>query len=80
MKVGFIGLGTMGRPIAGHLIDGGHELYLYDIAPVSPELLGKGGNLCKTAEEAARKSDITITMVPDTPDPPSNSIHHFNAS
>jgi len=68
MKVGFIGLGTMGRPMAGHLIDGGHELYLYDIAPVSPELLGKGGNLCKTAEEAARKSDITITMVPDTPD------------
>jgi 2-hydroxy-3-oxopropionate reductase len=68
MKIGFVGLGTMGRPMAGNLIGGGHELYLCDIALVSPELLSKGGHLCKTAEEAAKNSDITITMVPDTPD------------
>ena len=34
MKVGFIGLGIMGRPMAGHLIDAGHELFLYDVKPV----------------------------------------------
>jgi 2-hydroxy-3-oxopropionate reductase len=68
MKIGFIGLGTMGRPMAGHLIDGGHELSLCDIAPVSPELVGKGGRVCGTAEETAKNSDVIITMVPDTPD------------
>ncbi|MCS0497485.1 NAD(P)-binding domain-containing protein, partial [Ancylobacter sp. MQZ15Z-1] len=33
-KVGFVGLGIMGAPMAGHLIDAGHTLYLYDIKPV----------------------------------------------
>ena len=33
MKVGFIGLGIMGAPMAGHLQNGGHELYLYDLKP-----------------------------------------------
>jgi 2-hydroxy-3-oxopropionate reductase len=68
MKIGFVGLGTMGRPMAGHLIAGGHELYLCDVASVSPDLLSKGGHLCSTAEDAARNSDVVITMVPDTPD------------
>jgi 2-hydroxy-3-oxopropionate reductase len=68
MKIGFIGLGTMGRPMAGHLIAAGHQLYLCDIATVSPDLLSTGGHLCATAEDAARNSDVIITMVPDTPD------------
>jgi 2-hydroxy-3-oxopropionate reductase len=68
MKIGFIGLGTMGRPMAGHLIEGGHELYLCDLMPVARELLSRGGHLCSTAEETAQKSDVIITMVPDTPD------------
>jgi 2-hydroxy-3-oxopropionate reductase len=67
MKVGFIGLGIMGRPMAGHLIDAGHELYLYDIQPVPDELTGKGGTACKSGRQVAEKADIIITMVPDTP-------------
>lgn len=35
MKIGFIGLGVMGRPMAQHLIDAGHELYLHRVKPVS---------------------------------------------
>ena len=35
-EIGFIGLGIMGRPMAGHLLDAGHELFLYDVAPVAP--------------------------------------------
>ena len=57
MKVGFIGLGIMGRPMAGHLIDAGHELSLYDIQPVPDELTVKGGTACKSGKEVAEKAD-----------------------
>ena len=67
MKVGFIGLGIMGRPMAGHLIDAGHTLFAYDIAPVSPELLEKGATACRSGREVAQRADVVITMVPDTP-------------
>ena len=66
-KVGFVGLGIMGAPMAGHLIDAGHELYLYDIKPVPAELTGKGGVACANGTEVAKNADIIITMVPDTP-------------
>ncbi|MBS9475847.1 NAD(P)-binding domain-containing protein, partial [Ancylobacter radicis] len=66
-KVGFVGLGIMGAPMAGHLIDAGHELYLYDIKPVPAELTGKGGVACATGTDVAKNADIIITMVPDTP-------------
>ena len=66
-KVGFVGLGIMGAPMAGHLIDAGHTLYLYDIKPVPAELTAKGGVAAATATEVAQNSDIIITMVPDTP-------------
>ena len=68
MKIGFIGLGTMGRPMAGHLADGGHELFLHDIGPVSEELLKKNGHLCRSSKEVASQGDVIIVMVPDTPD------------
>ena len=42
MKIAFIGLGIMGRPMAGHLLDGGHDLYLHDLRPVPQNLLEKG--------------------------------------
>ena len=42
MKVGFIGLGIMGKPMAGHLADGGHELFVFDLNPPPQDLLGKG--------------------------------------
>ncbi|MFK8249884.1 2-hydroxy-3-oxopropionate reductase [Ancylobacter terrae] len=66
-KVGFVGLGIMGAPMAGHLIDAGHQLYLYDIKPVPAELSGKGGVACASGTEVAKNADIIIIMVPDTP-------------
>lgn len=67
-KVGFIGLGIMGTPMAGHLIAGGHEVYLYDVRPPKAELTDKGGKACASSKEVAQKADIVIVMVPDTPD------------
>jgi 2-hydroxy-3-oxopropionate reductase len=67
MKIGFIGLGIMGAPMAGHLIKGGNEVWLSDIKPVPPALIEAGGKAAKSAKEAAEKSDVIITMVPDTP-------------
>jgi len=68
MKVGFIGLGIMGGPMAGHLIDGGHEAFLMSRSGVPQELLDKGGNACETPRAIAEAAEVIITMVPDTPD------------
>jgi len=67
-KVGFIGLGIMGAPMAGHLIAGGHALFLYSRRPPKAELIDKGAVACASAKEVAERSDIVIIMVPDTPD------------
>jgi 2-hydroxy-3-oxopropionate reductase len=67
MKVGFIGVGTMGRPMAGHLIDGGHALFVHDLAPVPQALLEKGATACASGKEVAAAAEVIITMVPDTP-------------
>ncbi|QQP93714.1 2-hydroxy-3-oxopropionate reductase (plasmid) [Skermanella sp. TT6] len=67
MDVGFIGLGIMGRPMADHLINAGHRLFLYDVKPVPDDLTSKGGTVCGSAKEVASKAEIVITMVPDTP-------------
>jgi len=66
-KVGFIGVGIMGRPMAGHLLKGGHTLAVYDIGPIPAELTNAGAVACKSSKEVAEKSDVIITMVPDTP-------------
>jgi 2-hydroxy-3-oxopropionate reductase len=66
-KVGFIGLGIMGRPMAGHLIDAGHELSLFSRSGPPAELASRG-KLCKSAREVAENADVIILMVPDTPD------------
>ena len=66
-NVGFIGLGIMGRPMAGHLVAGGHKLFLHDLVPLPDELLGKGAFACKSGKEVAEWSDIIVLMVPDTP-------------
>jgi 2-hydroxy-3-oxopropionate reductase len=66
-KVGFVGLGIMGAPMAGHLLAAGHELYAYDIRPVPPALVEQGAQACASAREVAQKADVIITMVPDTP-------------
>jgi 2-hydroxy-3-oxopropionate reductase len=66
-QIGFVGLGIMGRPMAGHLQKAGHKLFLHDIKPVAQELIDGGGVLCRSGKEVAEKSEIIITMVPDTP-------------
>ena len=67
-KVGFIGLGIMGTPMAGHLIEGGQEVYLHSRSGVPQDLVGAGGHACASSKEVAQEADIIITMVPDTPD------------
>ena len=67
-KVGFIGLGIMGTPMAGHLIEGGQEVHLHSRSGVPQDLVGAGGHACASSKEVAQKADIIITMVPDTPD------------
>jgi 2-hydroxy-3-oxopropionate reductase len=66
-KVGFVGLGIMGRPMAGHLRAGGHELYVHDHKPAPPALIAQGAIACASGREVAQRSEIIITMVPDTP-------------
>jgi 2-hydroxy-3-oxopropionate reductase len=68
MDVGFIGLGTMGRPMAGHLQAAGYRLFVHDVGPIAPELVAAGGVVCKSAKQVAEESDVVIVMVPDTPD------------
>jgi len=68
-KLGFIGLGIMGKPMAGHLLAAGHMLSVFDIvSPSVNELAEKGAAACKNSKEVAQKSDIIFVMVPDTPD------------
>jgi 2-hydroxy-3-oxopropionate reductase len=67
MKIGFIGLGTMGRPMAGHLQTAQHKLFLHDITPLPQELIDGGGVACKSGKQVAQESDVVIVMVPDTP-------------
>ena len=68
MKIGFIGLGLMGRPMAAHLIDAGHDLYINRLKPVSEFLVEKGATACDTPKAVAEAAEIIITIVPDTPD------------
>jgi len=68
MNVGFIGLGIMGKPMVANLLKGGHTLWLASRSGVPQELLTAGGKTCASAKEVAQKSDVIITMVPDTPD------------
>ena len=67
MNVGFVGLGIMGSPMASNLINGGHTLFLYSIPEVPQTLVAAGGKTCANGREVAERSDIIITMVPDTP-------------
>ncbi|MCW9078184.1 MAG: 2-hydroxy-3-oxopropionate reductase [Gammaproteobacteria bacterium] len=67
-NIGFIGTGIMGRPMAGHLLAGGHKLYLNrHRTPPPGELIEGGAVECGSPEEVAQRADIIITMVPDTP-------------
>ena len=68
-KLGFIGLGIMGKPMAGHLVKAGHEVSVYDLNPAAiQELTSKGASACKSNKEVGQKSDIIFIIVQDTPD------------
>jgi len=68
MKLGFIGLGIMGTPMAGHLRAAGHDLFVTTRSKLPQALLEAGAVACANAAEVARRADIVFMMVPDTPD------------
>ncbi len=68
IKIGFIGLGIMGTPMAGHLLKAGHTLYVNTRSKVPEDLLSSGAVNCNSAGEVAGKADIIFLMLPDTPD------------
>ena len=68
MKLGFIGLGIMGTPMAGHLRAAGHELFITTRSKLPAALTDAGATACKTAQEVAQAADLIFLMVPDTPD------------
>jgi len=67
-KIGFIGLGIMGCPMAGHLLEGGHQLFIHTRREPPKELIDKGAVACANGKEVGEKAEVIITMVPDTPD------------
>ena len=67
MKLGFIGLGIMGAPMAGHLLAAGHELFAQSFGGVPAQLQEQGAKVCSNAREVAQQADIVFVMVPDTP-------------
>jgi 2-hydroxy-3-oxopropionate reductase len=68
MKLGFIGLGIMGAPMAGHLRAAGHELFVHTRSKVPAALEEAGAVRCANATEVAQRADIVFLMLPDTPD------------
>jgi len=68
LKLGFIGLGIMGTPMAGHLIAAGHQLFVYTVGKIAPEIAESSATICTHAKGVAERADIVFIMVPDTPD------------
>jgi 2-hydroxy-3-oxopropionate reductase len=69
MKIGFVGTGIMGAPMAAHLQDGGHDLLLCKHRSNLPQgLLAGGARVCGSLRELASEAEVVITMLPDTPD------------
>ena len=66
-KIGFIGLGIMGAPMALNLLKAGHILFVQTRSKPPIELVEGGATVCTSAEEVAKRADIVITMLPDTP-------------
>jgi 2-hydroxy-3-oxopropionate reductase len=68
MKIGFIGLGIMGKPMAANLLAAGHELVVYDIDPAPvQELAAKGAAAGKGPADVAARCRLVITMLPNSP-------------
>jgi 2-hydroxy-3-oxopropionate reductase len=68
LKLGFIGLGIMGAPMAGHLQKAGYPLFVTTRGKVHPDIAASGATQCTSAKGVAERADIVFIMVPDTPD------------
>jgi 2-hydroxy-3-oxopropionate reductase len=68
LKLGFIGLGIMGAPMAAHLIEAGHQLFVATRGKLAPAIAESNATVCSSAKAVAERADIVFTMVPDTPD------------
>jgi len=68
LNLGFIGLGIMGAPMCGHLIAGGHKMFVTTRSKVPEAIAQTGAAVCKSSHEVASRADIIFLMVPDTPD------------
>ncbi|HZX30431.1 MAG TPA: NAD(P)-dependent oxidoreductase [Rhodocyclaceae bacterium] len=69
MKVGFIGLGVMGRPMAQHLMAGGHELAVWARRPESAApLAAQGVVVCATPAELGRRCEVVFTVITSSAD------------
>ena len=63
-KIGFIGLGVMGKSMAGHLMNAGHELYVYSRTKAKcGDVIEKGAHWCDTPKAVAENTDIVFTIV-----------------
>lgn len=68
-KIGFIGLGIMGKPMAKNLLKAGYSLTVYDVVPEKiDELVKAGARAGSSSKEVAAKSEIVITMLPNSPE------------
>ncbi len=68
MKIGFIGLGIMGTPMALHLVNAGHQLLVNTAGPLPDSISASTALPCANAAEVTRGADVVFIMVPDTPD------------
>ena len=67
-RIGFIGLGIMGKPMAANLVAAGYSLTVCDFnAAAVDELVAQGATAAGSAREVAAASDVVITMLPDSP-------------
>lgn len=67
-KIGFIGLGIMGKPMSKNLIKAGYDLYVFDIVQTAvDEVASLGANACTSISDVAKNCDTIITMLPNSP-------------
>ena len=62
-KIGFIGLGIMGRPMAGHLLAGGHQLFAHSRRAPPKELTDKGAVACSSGREVGRNAEVIANQI-----------------
>jgi 2-hydroxy-3-oxopropionate reductase len=68
-KIGFIGVGIMGQHMASHLLEAGYQLVAYDVvAAALDQIVAKGAERGESCQDVAARSELVISMVPDSPD------------